>query len=92
MNCVPFPRILLRYAEQAIFDNKVDYLEILLDHAVAAQEQENESKMNAMLNGEMEPPVREGQACHDICHDVGKVESSRLTALYRLRFRTFCPP
>lgn len=36
---------------QAVFDNDVDYLEILLDHAVAAQEDELEARMGTALEG-----------------------------------------
>lgn len=42
---------------QAVYDNDVDYLEVLLDDAVAAQAEEKEAKMDAMLKGELEPPV-----------------------------------
>lgn len=36
---------------QAVFDNDVDYLEILLDQAVAAQEEEHEARAAAALEG-----------------------------------------
>jgi len=36
---------------QAVFDDDVDYLEILLDHAVAAQEEERESRRGTALEG-----------------------------------------
>lgn len=40
-----------------MYDDDVQYLELLLDHAVAAQEEENEAKQQKRLNGELEPPV-----------------------------------
>lgn len=43
---------------QAVYEDDVEYLELLLDHAVAAQEEENEAKQQKRLNGELEPAVR----------------------------------
>lgn len=40
-----------------MYDDDVEFLELLLDHAVAAQEEENEAKQQKRLNGELEPPV-----------------------------------
>lgn len=42
--------------KKAVFDNDVDYLEILLDDAVAAQEEERDAGRGASLEGI--PPVR----------------------------------
>lgn len=44
---------------QAVFDNDVDYLEILLDHAIAAQEDELEAMQGMSPNGNVDPPVSE---------------------------------
>lgn len=44
--------------EKAVFDNDVDYLEILLDDAVAAQEEERDARRGTSLDGI--PPVRVG--------------------------------
>lgn len=50
--------MLLSTETQAVFDNDVDYLEILLDHAVEAQEEEKEARMGTSLEGAA--PVRKG--------------------------------
>ena len=46
-------------SSQAVYDNDVDYLEILLDHAIAAQEVENEELQAASPNS-ADPPVSGG--------------------------------
>lgn len=45
------PPFLLPFPFQAVFDNDVDYLEILLDEAVAAMEEEQEARAGTALEG-----------------------------------------
>ena len=82
----------LGHVTQAVYDNDVDYLEVLLDHAVAAQEELQEAKRHAVLNGEIEAPVsgpREKPAWHPQEHL--QLIPHSLSARTVDAFRILCP-